>query len=119
MSQKLLGYIVSEHGIKANPKKTMATIKMGPICNVKGVQWLTGCLTALGRFISGLGEWVMLLYKLLKKSDMFVWTEEAQQALDSLKALLTSALVLIAPEWREPLLLYLAATTMWPALLLC
>jgi hypothetical protein len=40
----------------------------------------------------------MPLYKLLKKSNTFIWNEEAQQALDSLKAFLTSALVLIASE---------------------
>ena len=34
---KLLGYIVSEHGIKANPKKIMAVSNMGPIRNVKGI----------------------------------------------------------------------------------
>ena len=51
----------------------------------------------------------MPLYKLLKKMDTFVWTEEAQQALESLKASLMSAPILIAPEWGEPLLLYIAA----------
>jgi dsDNA-binding SOS-regulon protein len=53
----------------------------------------------------------MPLYKLLKKSDMFVLTEEVQQALDSLKALLTLAPVLVAPEQHEPLLFHLAVTT--------
>ena len=52
----------------------------------------------------------MPLYKLLKKTDAFVWTEEAQQALESLKASLMSALILIAPERGEPLLLYVAAS---------
>jgi hypothetical protein len=65
---------------------------------MKGVQSLTGCLAALSWFISLLGEWGMPLYKLLKKSNTFVWTEEAQQALDNLKTLLTSAPVLITPE---------------------
>src|SRR6185312_2260562 len=50
------------------------------------------------------------LYKLLKKSNPFGWTEKAQVALDCLKALLSSPLVLVAPEPCEPLLLYLAAT---------
>ena len=44
---KLLGYILSEHGIKANPKKIMVISNMGPIRNVKGVQRLTGCLATL------------------------------------------------------------------------
>ena len=52
----------------------------------------------------------MPLYKLLKKTDTFVWTKEAQQALESLKASLTSAPILIAPEWGEPLLLYIVAS---------
>ena len=69
---KLLGYIVSERGIEANPKKITAISNMGPIRNVKGVQRLTGYLAALSRFISRLDERGMLLYKLLKKTDTFV-----------------------------------------------
>ena len=53
---KLLGYIVSERGIEANPEKITAVSNMGPIRNVKGVQRLTGCLAALSQFISRLGE---------------------------------------------------------------
>ena len=53
---KLLGYIVSEHGIEANPKKITAISNLGPIRNVKGVQRLTDCLAALSRFISWLSE---------------------------------------------------------------
>ena len=53
---KLLGYIMSERGIEANPEKIMAISNMGPIRNVKGVQRLTGYLAALSRFISWLGE---------------------------------------------------------------
>ena len=74
---KLLGYIVSECDIKANPEKIMTISNMGPICNVKGVQKLTGCLAALSRFISQLSEQGMPLYKLLKKTDTIVWTKEA------------------------------------------
>ena len=51
----------------------------------------------------------MPLYKLLKKTDAFVWTEEAQQALKSLKTPLMSAPILVAPEWGEPHLLYAVA----------
>ena len=34
----LLGFIVSEHGIEANPEKILAITRMGPIKNLKGVQ---------------------------------------------------------------------------------
>ena len=69
---KLLGYIMSKHGIEANPEKITAISNMGPICNVKGIQRLTDCLATLSWFISRLGERGMPLYKLLKRTDTFV-----------------------------------------------
>ena len=58
----LLGYIVSQCGIEANPAKVSAITRMGPIRDVKGVQRVTGCLAALSRFISRLGEKALPLY---------------------------------------------------------
>ena len=49
---KLVGFIISERGIEANPEKISAIMGMGPIRNVKGVQRLTGCLAALSCFVS-------------------------------------------------------------------
>jgi hypothetical protein len=65
----------------------------------------------LSRFISCVGERGLPLYQLLRKTDYFTWTLEAQEALDRLKALLTKALILGSPTEGEPLLLYVAATT--------
>jgi ribonuclease HI len=107
----LLGYIVSQRGIEANPEKVSALERMGPIWDLKGVQKVLGCLAALSRFISRLGEKSLPLYRLLKKHERFSWTTEAQDALDKLKASLTHAPVLTPPRDREPLQLYVAATT--------
>ena len=52
----LLGFIISERGIEANLEKISAITRMGPIQNIKGVQRIVGCLAALSRFISHLGE---------------------------------------------------------------
>jgi hypothetical protein len=73
----LLEFIVSKHCIEANPEKITAITRMGPIQDVKGVQRIMGCLTALCRFISRLGEQGLSLYRLLKKTDQFMWTVEA------------------------------------------
>ena len=77
---------------------------------VHDVQKLTGCLAALGRFISRLGEKALPLYRLMKKSDKFEWTPEADAAFAELKALLSTQPVPAAPVSKEPLLLYIAAT---------
>jgi hypothetical protein len=71
---------------------------MGPIRDLKGVQKVLGCLAALSRFISRLGEKGLLLYQLLKKYERFSWTVEAQEALDKLKATLTHAPILTPPR---------------------
>jgi len=107
----LLGYIVSQRGIEANPEKVSAITRMGPIRDIKGVQRVTGCLAALSRFISRLGEKALPLYRLLKKVEHFSWTPEAEEALERLKKTLTSAPVLVPPQPAEPLLLYVASTT--------
>jgi len=95
----LLGYIISQRGIEANPEK------------VKGVQRVTGCLAALSRFISRMGEKALPLYRLLKKVERFSWTPEDEEDLNNLNKTLTSAPVLVLPQPAEPLLLYVASTT--------
>jgi hypothetical protein len=107
----LLGFIVSECGIEANPEKIAAITKMGPIRDLKGIQRVTGCLTALSRFISRLGEKALPLYRLLKKSEHFSWTLEAEEALTKLKAMLSNSPILVPPATGEPLLLYVTAMT--------
>jgi hypothetical protein len=107
----LLSFVVSERGIEANLEKISSIMDMGPIKNPKGVQRVTGCLAALSRFIARLRERNLPLYKLMKKSNHFMWTPEAQEALDSLKNILKSPPILTAPTSEEPMLLYISATT--------
>ena len=90
----LLGFIVSKRGIEANLEKISAVTTMGPIRDLKGVQRVMGCLAALSRFISRLGEKGLPLYRLLRKSECFSWTPETKEALTKLKALLTNP-----PSW--------------------
>ena len=70
-----------------------------------------GCLAALSRFISRLGEKGLPLYRLLRKTERFSWTPKAQEALDKLKPSLTHAPILTPPMDNEPLYPYVAATT--------
>jgi hypothetical protein len=106
---KLLGFLVSHRGIEANPEKIRAIEAMRPLARIKDVQKLTGSLAALSRFISRLAERALPFFKLLRKSGPFSWTEEAEQAFQELKQHLVSLPVLVAPDPREPLYLYIAA----------
>jgi hypothetical protein len=105
---KLLGFLVSYRGIEANPEKIKAIEAMRPPARIKDVQKLTGSLAALSRFISRLAERALPFFKLLRKSGPFSWTEEVEQAFQELKQHLVSLPILVAPEPRELLYLYIA-----------
>ena len=62
---KLLGFIVSGRGIEANPANIRALSQLDIPKDLKQIQKLTGCMAALSRFISRLGEKALPLYRLL------------------------------------------------------
>jgi hypothetical protein len=68
---KLLRFIVNNRGIEANPMKITAITDMEAPATIKDVQKLTGCMAALNRFISRLGERELPFFKLLKCQDKF------------------------------------------------
>jgi hypothetical protein len=69
---QLLGFIISHSRIEVNPEKIKAILDISWPIDLKDVQRLTGCVAAVSRFISHLGEKASPLYKLMKKSDEFV-----------------------------------------------
>jgi hypothetical protein len=109
-SGKLLGFIISHRGIEANPEKIYTITKMKAPTYIKDVQKLTRCMAALNKFISKLEERGLPFFKLLKHQEKFVWTPEADQALEQLKDFMSKPPVLTAPRKKEKLLLYLTAT---------
>jgi hypothetical protein len=95
--------------MRPNPKKVEAIMKMKPPRCVKDIQKLTGCMAALSRFISRLGEKGLPFFK-LKAKEKFEWSEKGNTAFAELKQFLTSPPVLTAPKEGETLLLYIAVT---------
>ena len=110
-SGKLLGFIVRSRGIEANPTNVNAISFMKPPRSKKDLMKLTGCISALSRFISRLGDRGLPFFKLLRKSDKFEWNDNASRAFQELKEFLTTPPILTAPDDGEVLLLYIAATT--------
>jgi hypothetical protein len=59
---KLVGFMVSDHGIKANQEKIEAIQRLRPIQNLKGIHRLVRCVAALISFVSRLEQKGMPLY---------------------------------------------------------
>ena len=63
---------------------------MSPPQTLKEKQKLAGRVTALGRFISKLGERALPFFKLMKKKGPFEWKPEVDRAFQDLKKYLTN-----------------------------
>src|SRR6185503_17945271 len=69
---KLLGCMITERGIEANPEKIEAIRRMKPPTTKKGVQKLTGRLASLNRFISRSAEKSLPFFQALKGAGNIV-----------------------------------------------
>ena len=86
-----LGIIISSEGIKIDPSKTGAITKMSLLKSVNELQRFLGMVYYLGKFIPNLAEHTIPLRTFLKKNVVFQLQKPQLDAIESLKALVTSA----------------------------
>ncbi|XP_052190043.1 uncharacterized protein LOC127799867 [Diospyros lotus] len=109
-SGKFLGYMITQRGIEANPKKIQAILDMEPPTSIKEVQRLTGRMAALGRFLSKSAERELPFLQTLRTGKKFEWTEQCQKSFEALKEYLKEVPLLTRPETGEMLYLYLGVS---------
>jgi hypothetical protein len=107
---KFLGCLVSTKGIKANPNKIEAILRMEPPNSKKGTQRLVGRLASLNRFISRSAERNLPFFEILKSAEVFQWGPAQQRAFEELNQYLIDLTNLTPPSPGAPLLLYVAAS---------
>ncbi|XP_048622678.1 uncharacterized protein LOC106393842 [Brassica napus] len=109
-SGEFLGYIVTQRGIKANPKQISAVLNLPSPRNSREVQRLTGRIAALNRFISRSTDKCLPFYDLLRGNKKFIWDEKCEDAFTQLKQYLTTPPVLAKPDVGDVLSLYVAVS---------
>jgi len=75
---KFLGFMITHRGIDAYPDKYTTILEMRSPTNVQEVEKLNVRLASLSRFLSKLTEKAKLFYKLLKKTEPFLWDETCE-----------------------------------------
>ncbi|KAI5344902.1 hypothetical protein L3X38_012779 [Prunus dulcis] len=108
-SGKFLGFMISQRGIEANPKKIQAILDMTIPKTVKDIQSLTGRVAALSRFISKATDRCAPFFKALKGTKRNItWTAECETAFNELKEYMGRAPLLSTPEHGDILVIYLS-----------
>lgn len=84
-SSKLLGQILDESGVHADPEKVRAVTQMSEPTNVSEVRRFMGMINHLGKFLPNLAEKTQPLRDLLQKKNMWVWGEQQKRAFENIK----------------------------------
>lgn len=108
---KFLGHVISTEGLLPLPENVETVLSMKPPKTVVGVQRFLGMVNYYRRFIPDCSVLIKPLTSIIG-SKKLKWTEECQNAFDSLKRALTSPPVLTFPDFEsgEPLRLYTDAS---------
>ena len=80
-----LGHIISEEGIRVDPKKIQVPR------NVMEVRSFLGLADYYRRFVKGFSMTAAMMTRLLQKNVRFEWSEKCQASFEKLKAFLTEA----------------------------
>jgi hypothetical protein len=103
---KLLGHIVSKEGIYIDPERVKSINELSPPTSRKGVQSFFGKINFVRRFVPDYATIVKPINVLLKKDKKFEWTQEIQRAFTKIKHAITSAPVLVSPNFDQDFIIY-------------
>src|SRR4051812_17760018 len=106
-SGKLLGFIVSKRGIEVDPDKVKAIQEMPLLITEKQVRGFLKHLNYISRFTYLMTPTYAPISKLLRKDQSCVWTDDCQEAFDSIKEYLLEPPILSPPVEGRPLIMYL------------
>ncbi|CAM8957409.1 unnamed protein product [Rhodiola kirilowii] len=98
----ILGHVVSSEGIQVDRAKIDLMISLPYPSDQRGVRSFVGHAGFYHRFLKDFSKRALPLSRLLQKDVPFEFTEECKAAFDDLKATLTSAPIIQAPDWTQP-----------------
>ena len=89
-----LGHVVSEEGIRVDPKKIEVILEWKPPRSVTEVCSFLGLTGYYRRFVEGFSMTAAPITRSLQKNVRFEWSEKCQASFEKLKAFLIEALIL-------------------------
>ena len=88
-SVKFAGFIVNENGSKPDPKKVASIKNFPPPQNITDLRSFMGLTNQFSSYAPDLKQAMVPLQSLLKKSQVYQWTPEHQEAFQKIQDLLT------------------------------
>jgi hypothetical protein len=105
MEVLFLGHILSQDGIAVAPHNTEKIKKFPQPKNVTEVRRMCGLFSYYRMFIKDFSKRIEPINRLTSKDTPFIWTQECEAVVNELKELLTSAPILVFPDFKVPFVL--------------
>jgi hypothetical protein len=107
---KFLGHTISKDGISVDPSNVQEVMDWKPPTSVHQIRSFLGLAGYYRRFIPDFSRIAKPMTELLKKGVKFSWNEKREEAFHTLRAHLTTALVLAQPDPSRPFDVYCDAS---------
>ena len=98
--------MINEDGISPDPSTVQKIINFPQPRTVKGLRSFLGLAGYYRKFVKGFSQIAAPLFKLLRNNITFTWTIDQEEAFNKLKKLLTTAPILIYPDFTKKFYLY-------------
>ena len=98
----VLGHAISPQGLQVDPNKIAIIQWVPPPQMVRDVRSFLGLAGYYWIFIKDFSKLASPFFGLLGKDVEFIWSENCQEALDTLKSKLVTAPILRGPNWALP-----------------
>lgn len=100
-----LGHVISEDGVKLDPKKIQAVRNFPVPKRPKNIKQFLGLVGYYRRFIQDFANIAKPLNNLLKKGVPFHWTDTQQKAFETLRDKICNKPILQYPDFSKPFLI--------------
>lgn len=105
-----LGYVLGNGGISTDPEKVSAIVNWPVPRTIRQVRGFLGLAGWYRRFVENFSSVVFPITEVLSKKNKFCWTPEANAAFEKIKQLLTTAPVLVNPNFSKKFFLHCDAS---------
>ncbi|WVZ75700.1 hypothetical protein U9M48_023735 [Paspalum notatum var. saurae] len=105
-----LGHILSEKGVAVDPSKVECVLNWKQPETVTEIRSFLGLASYYRRFIKDFSKTAKPMTSLTKKTTKYLWSPNCEEAFQSLKRSLTTALVLAQPDITKPFDVYCDAS---------
>ena len=102
---KILGFIVSEHGMVINPRRTESISNVGLPSSKKSIQSFLGNINFVGRFVPNFSQIVRHLQDMIKKYIQFKWFDIQKDAFIKIRKSIVDAPALMSPYFDKDFML--------------